>query len=97
MQVSVCPLGSLALFVDHFIMVAVILTGISTLTVDAAYSSFYTTEDYPVTKVLRDPVYVEVELTEKTDPKLVLTLGRCWTTTTSNPHSLPQWDILING
>ncbi|XP_045892779.1 vegetative cell wall protein gp1-like [Micropterus dolomieu] len=65
--------------------------------VDAAYSSFYTTEDYPVTKVLRDPVYVEVELTEKTDPKLVLTLGRCWTTTTSNPHSLPQWDILING
>ncbi|KAM7414356.1 hypothetical protein PAMA_019259 [Pampus argenteus] len=64
---------------------------------DAAYSSFYTEADYPVTKVLRDPVYVEVQLMEKTDPMLVLTLGRCWTTTSPNPHSLPQWDILIDG
>ncbi|KAM7003474.1 zona pellucida sperm-binding protein 4-like [Tautogolabrus adspersus] len=64
---------------------------------DVAYSSFYTQEDYPVTKVLRDPVYVEVQLLEKTDPNLVLTLGRCWTTTSPNPHSLPQWDILIDG
>uniref|UniRef100_A0A3B4UZJ0 Zona pellucida sperm-binding protein 4 n=1 Tax=Seriola dumerili TaxID=41447 RepID=A0A3B4UZJ0_SERDU len=64
---------------------------------DVAYSSFYTEADYPVTKVLRDPVYVEVQLLEKTDPNLVLTLGRCWTTTSSNPHSLPQWDILIDG
>lgn len=64
---------------------------------DVAYSSFYTEADYPVTKVLREPVYVEVQLLEKTDPMLVLTLGRCWTTTSSNPHSLPQWDILIDG
>ncbi|XP_033941260.1 zona pellucida sperm-binding protein 4-like [Pseudochaenichthys georgianus] len=65
--------------------------------VDVAYTSFYTNTDYPVTKVLRDPVYVEVQLLEKTDPNLVLTLGRCWTTTSPNPHSLPQWDILIDG
>ncbi|KAJ4937599.1 hypothetical protein JOQ06_002232, partial [Pogonophryne albipinna] len=65
--------------------------------VDVAYKSFYTNTDYPVTKVLRDPVYVEVQLLEKTDPNLVLTLGRCWTTTSPNPHSLPQWDILIDG
>nr|XP_033491371.1 zona pellucida sperm-binding protein 4-like isoform X2 [Epinephelus lanceolatus] len=65
--------------------------------VEVAYSSFYTDADYPVTKVLRDPVYVEVQLLEKTDPNLVLTLGRCWTTTSSNPHSLPQWDILTDG
>ncbi|KAG7217398.1 hypothetical protein INR49_021565, partial [Caranx melampygus] len=64
---------------------------------DVAYTSFYTEADYPVTKVLRDPVYVEVQLMGKTDPHLVLTLGRCWTTTSSNPHSLPQWDILIDG
>ncbi|XP_023284112.1 zona pellucida sperm-binding protein 4-like [Seriola lalandi dorsalis] len=64
---------------------------------DVAYNSFYTDADYPVTKVLRDPVYVEVQLLDKTDPNLVLTLGRCWTTTSSNPHSLPQWDILIDG
>ncbi|XP_070764132.1 zona pellucida sperm-binding protein 4-like [Enoplosus armatus] len=65
--------------------------------VDVAYSSFYTEADYPVTKVLRDPVYAEVQLIEKTDPNLVLTLGRCWTTTSPNPHSLPQWDILTDG
>ncbi|XP_041794129.1 zona pellucida sperm-binding protein 1-like [Chelmon rostratus] len=65
--------------------------------VDAAYSSFYIETDYPVSKVLRDPVYVEVRLLERTDPNLVLTLGRCWTTTSPHPHSLPQWDILIDG
>ncbi|AWP08634.1 putative zona pellucida sperm-binding protein 4-like [Scophthalmus maximus] len=64
---------------------------------NAAYSTFYTEADYPVTKALRDPIFVEVRLIEKTDPNLVLTLGHCWTTTTPNPHSLPQWDILIDG
>ncbi|XP_072290649.1 zona pellucida sperm-binding protein 4-like isoform X2 [Eucyclogobius newberryi] len=61
----------------------------------AAYTSYYT--EYPVTKVLRDPVYVEVQLMDKTDPLLVLRLGRCWVTTSPNPHTLPQWDILIDG
>ncbi|XP_076589044.1 zona pellucida sperm-binding protein 4-like [Chaetodon auriga] len=65
--------------------------------VDVAYNSFYMEADYPVSKVLRDPVYVEVQLLERTDPNLVLTLGRCWTTTSPNAHSLPQWDILIDG
>uniref|UniRef100_A0A8C2XBT5 ZP domain-containing protein n=1 Tax=Cyclopterus lumpus TaxID=8103 RepID=A0A8C2XBT5_CYCLU len=65
--------------------------------VDVAYDSYYTEADYPVRKVLRDPVYVEVQLLEKTDPNLVLTLGRCWATTKPNPHSLPQWDILTDG
>ncbi|XP_074490328.1 zona pellucida sperm-binding protein 4-like [Sebastes fasciatus] len=65
--------------------------------VDVAYSSFYTEADYPVSKVLRDPVYVEVHLYGKTDPNLVLTLGHCWTTTSPDPHSLPQWDILTDG
>lgn len=97
MKVRVCQLGCIAAFADHFIMLAVILTGNSSLTEDVAYSSFYTEADYPVIKVLRDPVYVEVQLIEKTDPNLVLTLGRCWTTTSPNPHSLPQWDILTDG
>uniref|UniRef100_A0A8C2XRB0 Zona pellucida sperm-binding protein 4 n=1 Tax=Cyclopterus lumpus TaxID=8103 RepID=A0A8C2XRB0_CYCLU len=65
--------------------------------VDVAYDSYYTEADYPVRKVLRDPVYVEVQLLEKTDPNLVLTVGRCWATTKPNPHSLPQWDILTDG
>ncbi|XP_056268543.1 zona pellucida sperm-binding protein 4-like [Pseudoliparis swirei] len=64
---------------------------------EVAYASYYTDADYPVSKVLRDPVYVEVRLLEKTDPNLVLTLGRCWATTSPNPHTLPQWDILTDG
>lgn len=97
MKVCVCQTDSVAVFVHHFTMLVFILTGISALPVDVAYSSFYTEADYPVTKVLRDPVYVEVQLIERTDPNLVLTLGRCWTTTSPNPHTLPQWDILVDG
>lgn len=62
-----------------------------------AFTSFYTEADYPVVKVLRDRVYVEIRLLERTDPSLVLTLGHCWTTTTPNPYSLPQWDLLVDG
>ncbi|CAL8356954.1 unnamed protein product [Lota lota] len=65
--------------------------------VDVAYSSYYVNSDYPVTKVLRDPVFIELRLLGKTDPNLVLTLGRCWTTTTPSPHSMPQWDICVDG
>ncbi|XP_067447209.1 zona pellucida sperm-binding protein 4-like [Thunnus thynnus] len=64
---------------------------------EVAYSSFYLDSDYPVIKVLRDPVYVEVRILERTDPNLVLTLGRCWATADPYPHSLPQWDLLIDG
>ena len=48
-------------------------------------------------KVLREPVYVQVEVLERSDPSIVLTLDHCWTTTSPNPHTFPQWDILING
>uniref|UniRef100_A0A3B5A5H8 Zona pellucida sperm-binding protein 4 n=1 Tax=Stegastes partitus TaxID=144197 RepID=A0A3B5A5H8_9TELE len=65
--------------------------------VTAAYSSFYTEADYPVSKVLRDPVYVDVQLLGKTDQLLVLTLDRCWVTANPYPHSLPQWNILTDG
>ncbi|KAM6948328.1 zona pellucida sperm-binding protein 4-like [Aplochiton taeniatus] len=62
-----------------------------------AYTSFYTAADYPVTKVLREPVYVEVRILERTDPNIVLTLEHCWATSSPNPENLPQWDLLING
>ncbi|XP_077601253.1 uncharacterized protein LOC144215910 [Stigmatopora nigra] len=65
--------------------------------VQVAYSSYYTDTDYPVNKILRDNVFVEVRLVDRTDPNIGLTLNRCWTTTTPSPHSVPQWDILING
>lgn len=61
------------------------------------YSSYYDAADYPVTKVLRDPVYVEVRILERTDPNIVLTLEHCWATSTSSPLSLPQWSLLVDG
>lgn len=62
-----------------------------------AFNSYYMDMDYPITKVLRDPIYVDVVLLERTDPNLVLTLGRCWATADQFPHSYPQWDLLIDG
>ncbi|XP_036409772.1 zona pellucida sperm-binding protein 4-like [Megalops cyprinoides] len=62
-----------------------------------AYESYYTDAEYPVTKVLREPVYVEVRLLERTDPNLVLTLQHCWATATPNSLSLPQWSLLVDG
>ncbi|XP_051954500.1 zona pellucida sperm-binding protein 4-like [Xyrauchen texanus] len=64
---------------------------------DAAYTSYYSDADYPVTKVLRQPVYVEVHLLERTDPNIVLMLGNCWATSSPDSLSLPQWDLLVNG
>ncbi|XP_052003945.1 zona pellucida sperm-binding protein 4-like [Xyrauchen texanus] len=64
---------------------------------DAAYTSYYSDSDYPIIKVLRQPVYVEVHLLERTDPNIVLMLGHCWVTSTPDPLSLPQWDLLVNG
>ncbi|XP_039516105.1 zona pellucida sperm-binding protein 4-like [Pimephales promelas] len=64
---------------------------------DEAYTSYYSDGDYPVTKVLREPVYVEVRILERTDPNIVLMLGHCWATQAPSPLSLPQWDLLVDG
>ncbi|XP_056598477.1 zona pellucida sperm-binding protein 4-like [Triplophysa dalaica] len=64
---------------------------------DEAYTSYYGEDEYPVTKVLREPVYVEVRILERTDPNLHLMLGHCWATSTPSPLSLPQWDLLVDG
>ncbi|XP_067313978.1 zona pellucida sperm-binding protein 4-like isoform X18 [Pseudorasbora parva] len=64
---------------------------------DEAYTSYYGDADYPVTKVLREPVFVEVRILERTDPNIVLKLGHCWATSTPSPLSLPQWDLLVDG
>ncbi|MCJ8750486.1 hypothetical protein PDJAM_G00268590 [Pangasius djambal] len=62
-----------------------------------AYTSYYSATEYPVTKILREPVYVEVRIVGRTDPNIVLVLGGCWATASPNPYSLPQWDLLVNG
>ncbi|KAJ8407404.1 hypothetical protein AAFF_G00279780 [Aldrovandia affinis] len=61
------------------------------------YSSYYAEADYPVTKVLQEPVYVEVRVLERSDPDLVLQLEHCWATSSPSPVSLPQWSLLVDG
>lgn len=59
--------------------------------------SYYNNAEHPETKVLREPVCVELCILERIDPNIVLTLGCCWATSNSGPQSLPLWDLLVNG
>lgn len=61
------------------------------------YTSYYSEEDHPVTKVLGEPVYVEVRILERTDPNIILVLDHCWATSTPEALSRPQWDLVLNG
>ncbi|XP_032464727.1 zona pellucida sperm-binding protein 4 isoform X2 [Phocoena sinus] len=64
---------------------------------DKHYSSYYTASDYPVVKLLRDPIYVEVSIQHRTDPSLELRLHQCWATPSTNTLLQPQWPMLVNG
>ncbi|XP_010566036.1 PREDICTED: zona pellucida sperm-binding protein 4 [Haliaeetus leucocephalus] len=62
---------------------------------DGSYTSYYT--DYPVVKTLRDPVYAEVKILQRTDTDLVLVLHHCWATPSINPQQQLQWPVLVDG
>ncbi|KAM6330061.1 zona pellucida sperm-binding protein 4 [Podargus strigoides] len=64
---------------------------------DGSYTSYYTASDYPVVKTLRDPVYAEVKILQRTDPDLILVLHRCWATPSINPQQQLQWPVLVDG
>ncbi|NXS33838.1 ZP1 protein, partial [Pomatostomus ruficeps] len=64
---------------------------------DESYSSYHSSGDFPLVRVLRDPIYVEVRLLQKTDPNLVLVLHHCWASPGSHATSQPQWPILVDG
>ncbi|NWI12902.1 ZP1 protein, partial [Crypturellus soui] len=64
---------------------------------DESYSSYHEDGDYPLVKVLRDPIYVEVRLLQKTDPNLVLVLHQCWASPSTSATAEPQWPILVDG
>ncbi|XP_006103305.1 zona pellucida sperm-binding protein 4 [Myotis lucifugus] len=64
---------------------------------DGNYSAYYREGDYPVVKLLRDPIYVEVALRHRTDPDLGLLLHQCWATPGPDPGQQPQWALLVNG
>ncbi|XP_074951185.1 zona pellucida sperm-binding protein 1 [Phalacrocorax aristotelis] len=64
---------------------------------DESYTSYHPDGDYPLVRVLRDPIYVEVRLLQKTDPNLVLVLHQCWASPSTNAAAEPQWPILVDG
>ncbi|XP_043374891.1 zona pellucida sperm-binding protein 4-like isoform X1 [Dermochelys coriacea] len=64
---------------------------------EQSYGFFYEDRDYPVVKLLQDPIYVEVRILQRTDPDLVLVLHQCWATPSTNPQQQPQWPILVDG
>ncbi|NXS93865.1 ZP4 protein, partial [Jacana jacana] len=64
---------------------------------DESYTSYYTDSDYPIVKTLRDPVYAEVKILQRTDPDLVLVLHNCWATPSINPQQELQWPVLVDG
>ncbi|KAM4747483.1 zona pellucida sperm-binding protein 4-like [Rhinophrynus dorsalis] len=61
---------------------------------DSEYNSYYGDGDYPVVKVLRDPVFLEVRILQRTDPSLILVLNQCWATPSLSSTQTPQWPVL---
>ncbi|XP_053575619.1 zona pellucida sperm-binding protein 4 [Bombina bombina] len=64
---------------------------------DPSYAAYYAEVDYPVVKVLREPVYLEVRILRRTDPNLVLVLNDCWATQSTDASQQPQWPIIAQG
>ncbi|XP_058879716.1 uncharacterized protein LOC117402219 isoform X2 [Acipenser ruthenus] len=65
------------------------------LSLDSSYSIFYESQDYPLVKYLRTPLYFEVELMYSQDPQVDLVLENCWATYSADRNSLPQWDVIV--
>uniref|UniRef100_A0A8C5RMS6 Zona pellucida sperm-binding protein 4 n=1 Tax=Laticauda laticaudata TaxID=8630 RepID=A0A8C5RMS6_LATLA len=64
---------------------------------DESYSSFYGPLDYPVVKLLHEPVPLEVYLLGRRDQALHLLLHKCWATPSADPLRAPQWPLLQDG
>ncbi|XP_056372869.1 zona pellucida sperm-binding protein 4-like [Hyla sarda] len=63
---------------------------------DGQYTTYYADQDYPIERILRDPVDVEVRILQRTDPSIILVLNNCWATNSPVPTDAPQWPILLN-
>ncbi|XP_069089439.1 zona pellucida sperm-binding protein 2-like [Pleurodeles waltl] len=64
---------------------------------DDSYNTPYSISQYPVVKLLREPVYLEVQLLNRNDPNLELMLNDCWATSQEDPTSQPRWNVVVDG
>ncbi|XP_072338055.1 zona pellucida sperm-binding protein 4-like [Scyliorhinus torazame] len=61
------------------------------------YRSWYVDSDYPIQRILQEPVFVEVRVLDRTDPMIVLRLHDCWATPVRAPDHGVQWNLLVDG
>ncbi|XP_048448273.1 zona pellucida sperm-binding protein 4-like [Rhincodon typus] len=64
---------------------------------DGNYRLWYKDSDYPIERILRESVFVEVRVKDRTDPMIVLRLRDCWATPVPAPDHEVQWSLLVDG
>ncbi|XP_078497286.1 zona pellucida sperm-binding protein 2-like [Lissotriton helveticus] len=64
---------------------------------DRSFTQAYSERQYPVVKLLRQPIFLEVQLLNRDDPNIELKLNDCWATSSRDPTSTPRWDLVVDG